>query len=260
MRSLYTTAVRAHYMTSGALSACCTVTLAVFLVGCGGPPDYEEACRELARSIEANGRVYRSVLASNMARTAALPKGAKDSDPEVRKLYAELEAARRLRRSFLRGALFGSADSPLRCGCGGGRFETLQAIAKQELASLGDQVDSPVNQRIDETKPIETSVAYPIPSTSNYAGVSVPSESGEGQLRRSETLRVGGSVVRVGDEWDDIVDILKPYSFGAADVKTDPKNVDSLAITRNYRINGKAYSLEFRRLADPGPYRLYAIR
>jgi hypothetical protein len=58
---------------------------------------------------------------------------------------------------------------------------------------------------------------------------------------------------------DDVFPILKPYEVGTPMTRSDPDKPGSLAVEHSYRINGKAYSVEFRRREDPGPYRVFAI-
>jgi hypothetical protein len=53
--------------------------------------------------------------------------------------------------------------------------------------------------------------------------------------------------------------MLLQYKVGTLESRSDPDKPGSLAVRHFYRINGKAYSVEFRRQEDPGPYRVFAI-
>jgi hypothetical protein len=73
-----------------------------------------------------------------------------------------------------------------------------------------------------------------------------------------EELQIGDSIIRVGDLADDVMPKLSPYKVGTAS-SADPANPSSLAVKHFYRISEKAYTVEFRRRDDPGPYRVFAI-
>ena len=75
-----------------------------------------------------------------------------------------------------------------------------------------------------------------------------------------KSLGVGTSVVRVGDLADDIVPIMATHEvLHPLDEKVSGKPTLS-AVRRFYRINGNAYSLEFRRRGDSGAYTVFSIR
>ena len=100
-----------------------------------------ENCRQLARSIESNHSRYWNELLLR-SRLNSVPKRSKNSKSEMRKFNDEMLAVLEKRREFLKDALFGPDDSPLRCNCSGFRLEDLRTIGQKEIAALTSQIEA----------------------------------------------------------------------------------------------------------------------
>jgi hypothetical protein len=68
------------------------------------------------------------------------------------------------------------------------------------------------------------------------------------------SLQVRGKVIKVGDTADHVFSILKKDEMLKQDVRRDPKNPNSLALTKHYKADGKSFTLALARDRDPGPY------
>jgi len=68
------------------------------------------------------------------------------------------------------------------------------------------------------------------------------------------SLQIRGKSIKVGDTADYVFSILKKDEMLKQDVGRDPKNANSLALTKYYKADGKSFSLAFARQRDPGPY------
>jgi hypothetical protein len=89
---------------------------------------------------------------------------------------------------------------------------------------------------------------------------SVISEPETSQIPRIiSQITVRGKRIKVGDLADDVMKILKPEDTLKLEIEQDPKNPESLVVTRYYRLEGKVFALELKKAKDPGPYRLEKI-
>lgn len=68
------------------------------------------------------------------------------------------------------------------------------------------------------------------------------------------SVQVRGNSIKVGDNADYVFSVLKKDEMLKQDVGPDPKNPNSLALTKYYKADGKSFSLSFSRQRDPGPY------
>src|SRR5580658_9710958 len=76
---------------------------------------------------------------------------------------------------------------------------------------------------------------------------------------QTSSLRIRGKTIRVGDTADSVFETLKPADSKNTEVRPDPSNPQSLLVTHDYEVEGRAFSLTFARPADPGPYFLLRI-
>jgi hypothetical protein len=67
-------------------------------------------------------------------------------------------------------------------------------------------------------------------------------------------LQIRGKSIKVGDTADHVFSVLKKDEMLRQDVARDPKNPNSLVLTKHYKADGKSFSLAFARQRDPGPY------
>lgn len=72
-------------------------------------------------------------------------------------------------------------------------------------------------------------------------------------------LDFGTSVVRIGDLANDVLPILNSYQVGKPVTSKDPDTPGSFVVRSFYKVEGKVYSVEFRRRDYPGPYRVSTI-
>jgi len=72
-------------------------------------------------------------------------------------------------------------------------------------------------------------------------------------------LRIGTSVVRIGELANNVLPILNSYQVGKPVTSKDPDKPGSFVVRSFYKVEGKAYSVEFRRRDYPGPYRVSTI-
>jgi hypothetical protein len=68
------------------------------------------------------------------------------------------------------------------------------------------------------------------------------------------SIQVRGKSIKVGDTADYVFSVLKKDEMLKQDVRPDPKNPNSLALTKYYTADGKSFALSFARQRDPGPY------
>jgi hypothetical protein len=68
------------------------------------------------------------------------------------------------------------------------------------------------------------------------------------------SIQVRGKSIKVGDTADYVFSVLKKDEMLKQDVGPDPKNPNSLALTKYYTADGKSFALSFSRQRDPGPY------
>lgn len=73
------------------------------------------------------------------------------------------------------------------------------------------------------------------------------------------SIRVGTKTLRFGDKSDDVLPAVRRYVVGSPIVRDDPTKPGRIEVTHFVRVDGKAYTLEFRAFTDEGPYKLFAI-
>lgn len=72
-------------------------------------------------------------------------------------------------------------------------------------------------------------------------------------------LRIGAFVVRIGDLANDVLPTLNSYQVGTPVTSKDTDAPGSFVVRSFYNVEGKAYSVEFRRRDYLGPYRVSTI-
>jgi hypothetical protein len=73
------------------------------------------------------------------------------------------------------------------------------------------------------------------------------------------SINVRGKTVQINDTADQVFTVLKASDMVDQTVKRDPNNPNSLLLVKNYKVEGKKFTLYFARVNDPGPYRVVKI-
>lgn len=73
------------------------------------------------------------------------------------------------------------------------------------------------------------------------------------------SIKVRGKAITINDTADQVFEILKESDIVDQEVRKDPNNPNSLLVVKNYKVNGKIFTLFFARVQDPGPYRVIRI-
>ena len=68
------------------------------------------------------------------------------------------------------------------------------------------------------------------------------------------SVTIRGQKIKVGDTADQVFGVLRQSDLVSQDVGKDPRNPSSLALTKNYKVDGKTFTVSFARVVDPGPY------
>lgn len=76
---------------------------------------------------------------------------------------------------------------------------------------------------------------------------------------KAPALTVRGKPIRVGMTSDDVVAILKNSEMVEQEVKADPALAGSLLVTKQYKADGKSFTLVMARSTTPGPYLEHSI-
>jgi len=82
--------------------------------------------------------------------------------------------------------------------------------------------------------------------------------------KRLQSLNVDSLELRIGTEWDQIARALKAFDYWPPGSRPpDPVNETNLSFSRQYRLNGKFYRIEFRRFDNmarlEGAFRIFKI-
>lgn len=77
----------------------------------------------------------------------------------------------------------------------------------------------------------------------------------------AKSIVVRGRTLRLGDAADRVFETLKPADMKLNQVGPDPANAGSLIVRKHYEVNGKSFSLTFRRDngVDVGAYKVVQI-
>lgn len=73
------------------------------------------------------------------------------------------------------------------------------------------------------------------------------------------SIKVRGKKIEMNDTADQVVAVLKGSDMVDQTVQKDPNNSNSLLVVKNYKVEGKRFTLYFARVQDPGPYRVVRI-
>jgi hypothetical protein len=73
------------------------------------------------------------------------------------------------------------------------------------------------------------------------------------------SIKVRGKTIQMNDTADQVFAVLNGSDMVDQTVQKDPNNSNSLLVVKNYKVEGKRFTLYFARVQEPGPYRVVRI-